>query len=200
MIFFLPQSTYFTARGQSYFSRLPKYWPPIPLFSRRVCPPPQQRRGGEGDGGSIFWKTRERIALLQRRFLNNAADTVSYRCCKVKTGQEILNQCWGSVTCWYGSLTSGSSDTYLWLTEVDADLWLPEINRSGCRSGTMEKNHKVRRNRGFHSCFLPSAGSLLVTNRCGSGCGSGSPKDKNPDAVPDPDPNNVLNLTYKKIC
>jgi hypothetical protein len=25
-----PQSTYFTVRGQSYFSRLPKYWPPHP--------------------------------------------------------------------------------------------------------------------------------------------------------------------------
>jgi len=61
-----PQSTYFTVSGQSYFSRLPKYWPPIPLSAaRRVCPPPQQRRGGthspggEGDGGSTFWKTRE---------------------------------------------------------------------------------------------------------------------------------------------
>jgi hypothetical protein len=26
-------------RGQSYFSRLPKYWPPIPLSARRVCVP-----------------------------------------------------------------------------------------------------------------------------------------------------------------
>jgi hypothetical protein len=34
------QSTYFTVRGQSYFSRLPKYWLPIPLSARRVCPPP----------------------------------------------------------------------------------------------------------------------------------------------------------------
>ncbi len=51
-------------RGQSYFSRLPKYWPPIPL-SARQCPPPATKAGGthspggEGDGGSIFWKTRE---------------------------------------------------------------------------------------------------------------------------------------------
>jgi hypothetical protein len=30
-------STYFTVRGQSYFSRHPKYWPPIPLSARRVC-------------------------------------------------------------------------------------------------------------------------------------------------------------------
>ncbi len=35
------QSTYFTVRGKSYFSRLPKYWPPIPLSARRVCPPPR---------------------------------------------------------------------------------------------------------------------------------------------------------------
>ncbi len=47
-------------RGQSYFSRLPKYWPSIPLSARRVCPPPATHSpGGEGDGGSIFWKTRE---------------------------------------------------------------------------------------------------------------------------------------------
>ncbi len=62
---FVSQSTYFTVRGQSYFSRLPKYWPPIPLSARRVCPPPATKAGGthspsgEGDGGSIFWKTRE---------------------------------------------------------------------------------------------------------------------------------------------
>jgi hypothetical protein len=52
-------------RGQSYISRLPKYWPPIPLSARRVCPPPATKAvgthspGGEGDGRSIFWKTRE---------------------------------------------------------------------------------------------------------------------------------------------
>ncbi len=39
--------------------------PPIPLSARRACPPPATKaggthsRGGEGDGGSIFWKTRE---------------------------------------------------------------------------------------------------------------------------------------------
>ncbi len=61
-----PQSTYFTVRGQSYFSRLPKYWPPpSPSSPGESVLPPQQRRGvhtrrGErGDGGSIFWKTRE---------------------------------------------------------------------------------------------------------------------------------------------
>ncbi len=67
-----PQSTYFTVRGQSYFSRLPKQWPPpcIPLSARRVCPPPATKAhspGGEGDGGSIHILEDEinRIALLQ---------------------------------------------------------------------------------------------------------------------------------------
>ncbi len=54
------ESAYFTVKGQSYFSRLPKYWPPIPLSAQRVCPPPATHSlGGEGDGGSIIWKTRE---------------------------------------------------------------------------------------------------------------------------------------------
>ncbi len=56
-----------TVRGQSYVSRLPKYWPPIPLTARRVCTPRLCWGGGgrwhspdgEGVGGSIFWKTRE---------------------------------------------------------------------------------------------------------------------------------------------
>jgi hypothetical protein len=44
------QSTYFTVRGQSYFSRLPNIDPPIPLSARRVCPPPATKaeRGMEG--------------------------------------------------------------------------------------------------------------------------------------------------------
>ncbi len=53
-------------RGQSYLSRLPKYWPPIPLSARRVCPPPAIKAGGHtrraerGMGGQyVFWKTRE---------------------------------------------------------------------------------------------------------------------------------------------
>ncbi len=39
--------------------------PPIPLSAWRVCPPPATKAGdthspgGEGDGGSIFWTTRE---------------------------------------------------------------------------------------------------------------------------------------------
>ncbi len=59
-------------RGQSYFSRLLKYWPPIPLSTWRVCPPPATKAGGthspggEGDGGvNILEDERNRIALLQ---------------------------------------------------------------------------------------------------------------------------------------
>jgi hypothetical protein len=50
-----------TVRGQSYVSRLPKYWSP----TRRVCTPRlcwggrTHSPGEEGDGGSIFWKTRD---------------------------------------------------------------------------------------------------------------------------------------------
>ncbi len=61
----------YICRVQSCVWRLPKYWPPIPLSTQRVCPPPHQRRGGTprggtqytlagrwgGAGGSIFWKT-----------------------------------------------------------------------------------------------------------------------------------------------
>ncbi len=44
-----------TERGQSYVSRLPKYWPPTPLSARRVCPPPPPpTKGGEGVGGQYF--------------------------------------------------------------------------------------------------------------------------------------------------
>ncbi len=37
-----------TVRGQSYVSRLPKYWPltPPPLSARRVCPSPWTKAGG----------------------------------------------------------------------------------------------------------------------------------------------------------
>jgi len=65
-----------TERGQSYVSRLREnIYPPTPLSARRVCPPPIEEGrlsnlttlfykaevthspGGEGGGGSIFWKT-----------------------------------------------------------------------------------------------------------------------------------------------
>jgi hypothetical protein len=52
-------------RAQSCVLRLPKYWPPTPLSTRRVCPPPAPKAGGthslggEGGWGSIFWKTQD---------------------------------------------------------------------------------------------------------------------------------------------
>ncbi len=59
-------------RGQSYFSRLPKYWPPIPLSARQVCTPPPLLRGEDrlagrrgGWGVNILEDERNRIALLQ---------------------------------------------------------------------------------------------------------------------------------------
>ncbi len=58
-----------TVRGQSYVSRLPKYWPPTPLSVWQVCPPPPNKGGGggggthspggEGVGVNIFWKKRD---------------------------------------------------------------------------------------------------------------------------------------------
>jgi hypothetical protein len=44
---------------------LPKYGPPTPLSARRVCTPRlccggrTHSPGGEGGGGSIFWKTQD---------------------------------------------------------------------------------------------------------------------------------------------
>ncbi len=59
----VPQSTYI-CRVQSCVWRLPQYWPPNPLSTQRVCPPPSPKAGGTHtlagrwvDGGSIFWKT-----------------------------------------------------------------------------------------------------------------------------------------------
>ncbi len=54
------QSTYFTVRGQSYFSRLSKYWPPSPSPPGECVPPPLLRGEDRLAGrSSIFWKTRE---------------------------------------------------------------------------------------------------------------------------------------------
>ncbi len=47
--------------------------------------------------------------------------------------------------------------------EVDADLWLPEINRSGCGSGTMEKNHKVTKQKKSWISFLFSPQYGILT-------------------------------------
>jgi hypothetical protein len=62
-VVFIVFPTKYLCRVQSYVWRLPKYWPPIPLSTQRVCPPPAPKAGGthspggEGRGGSIFWKT-----------------------------------------------------------------------------------------------------------------------------------------------
>ncbi len=60
---FRSKSTYI-CRVQSCALRLPKYWPPTPLSTQRVCPPPHQRRGVHTrrpvrGWGSIFWKTSD---------------------------------------------------------------------------------------------------------------------------------------------
>ncbi len=58
-----------TVRGQSYVSRLPKYWPPIPLSARRVVLPTQQRRGvhtrreERGMGGQYFGRRVTYVGL-----------------------------------------------------------------------------------------------------------------------------------------
>jgi hypothetical protein len=52
-------------RGQSYFSRLPKCWPPIPLSARRVWTPRLCCAGRGGWGVNILEDERNRIALLQ---------------------------------------------------------------------------------------------------------------------------------------
>ncbi len=59
----LVQRGFDIGRVQSCVLRLLKYWPPTPLSTRRVCPLPAtggggiHSPGGEGGGGSIFWKT-----------------------------------------------------------------------------------------------------------------------------------------------
>ncbi len=83
------QSTYFTVRGQSYFSRLPKYWPPIPLSARWVCTPclccggRTDLPGGEGDGGSIFWKTREIGLPSYSKICTLWPRAIHPKCCRV---------------------------------------------------------------------------------------------------------------------
>ncbi len=54
-----------TVRGQSYVSRIPKYWPPHPplrptsVYPRLCCGGRTHSPGGEGGRVSIFWKTRD---------------------------------------------------------------------------------------------------------------------------------------------
>ncbi len=57
------ETTKYLRRVQSCAWRLIKYWPPTPLSTQRMCPPPAPkagvhiRRAVRGVGGSIFWKT-----------------------------------------------------------------------------------------------------------------------------------------------
>ncbi len=65
-----PQSTYI-CRVQSCVWRLQIYWPPTPLSTQRVCPPPAPKAGGThspgggGGGVNILEDARHWIGLLQ---------------------------------------------------------------------------------------------------------------------------------------
>ncbi len=80
---FLPQSTYI-CRVQSCVWRLPKYWPPTPLSTQRVCPLPAPKAGGHspGGGGSIFWKTTDiglaSYSIISLRFLRSSYSNSCY--------------------------------------------------------------------------------------------------------------------------
>ncbi len=82
----------FTVRGQSYLSRLPKYWPPILLSARRVCSSPPLCWGGEehtrqgyrGMGGRYSGR-RERLDCPLT--VNNLSTTTAF------TAKELLS-CW----------------------------------------------------------------------------------------------------------
>jgi hypothetical protein len=71
------QSTYFTVRGQSYFSRLPKYWPPIPLSAwqvrARICKPFKQPRNRFSAGGPV----RESYLSYRHGRLHRLAESIS---------------------------------------------------------------------------------------------------------------------------
>ncbi len=98
------------------------------------------------------------------------------------------NQCWGSLTFWYGS-GCGFSDPHLWLTDPDVNPGGPKTY--GSWFGTLVHLHhssKIKvinslqnsRNQGFsyYFCLMMKGsgdGSVLVTN--GSGCGSRRPKN-----------------------
>ncbi len=84
----VPQSTYIR-RVQSCAWRLPKYWPPAPLSTQRVCPPPAPKEGGytlagrREVWGSIFWKTPA-IGLAS---YNNLSTPCTVHPLKIPSGQ-----------------------------------------------------------------------------------------------------------------
>ncbi len=88
------QSTYIL-REQSCVWRLPKYWPPTPLSNQRVCPSPAPKAGGthspggEGRGGSIFWKTPA-IGLASCKNLSTHDLVVSAGNCKAQVLRIVI--------------------------------------------------------------------------------------------------------------
>jgi len=69
-LFDLAERREIITRGQSYSSRIPQYWPPIPLSAGRVWTPAfvvgggQTRRAERGMGVNILEDERNRIDLL----------------------------------------------------------------------------------------------------------------------------------------
>ncbi len=109
-----------------------------------------------------------------------------------------FQQCCGPVTFWYGS---GSSDSYLCLTDSDADPESPKTYGaygSGCGSGLLVKSHKKvtkQQKSRFFLLFLlddggSGAGSVLVTN--GSECGFPEAQKHTNHTDPDPDPQHCI--------
>ncbi len=99
-------------------------------------------------------------------------------------------QCWGSVTFWYGSV---SSDPYLWLTNPDADPGGPKTygfyrfygKLVHLHHSSKIKSHEEVTKPMFFLLFLfdmegswagSGAGAVLVTDAFG--CGSGRPKSR----------------------
>jgi hypothetical protein len=127
-----------TVRGQSYVSRLPKYWPPPPAS---VSSPPHKGGGGgytlagqRGGWGTSYSNNLSTGALDPKSDLSLVNKLgkmrITYRgtqCCgwlkiphhntsKQKKGWYFCWQCWGSRTFWYGS---GSADPWIWRTDPD---------------------------------------------------------------------------------
>ncbi len=83
-----------TVRGQSYFSRLPKYWPPIPFSARRVCTPRLCCGGRTDSPGSVYRKNlisyfmRENEEIRGKRLGQQRRWTWTgdFKCRVVKTG------------------------------------------------------------------------------------------------------------------
>ncbi len=71
-----------TVRGQTYVLRLPKSWPPTPLSARWVCCGGSKHSlGGEGGGGSIFWKTQDTAlysAYIESSLVYSLYDRILY--------------------------------------------------------------------------------------------------------------------------